>query len=728
MNSGSKFTFLLKFLAVVFFATESFALPDFKKSRENSIPAVLKADFVDGDQKTNTITANGNVEIAKGTSVVYANQVIYEKNNGKIRAVGNVIVKDIEVGKVLATKAELKEDFSSGKFFESTIIFNDGSYLTSPEINRQDPLITILQKPIFSFCPNPEISADNSLAGKKSDLLSIKSNQTTIDRKEDVMRSKGGVVRLYNVPIFYTPYLSVGLPSKKKKSGFLNPSYSKSTNLGLGIKIPYYFYIAPNMDLTINPLIGISNNQIMIDNEFRHKSSYGEYKINAEIANNKINNTHNSTVINRTDNPYRWNIRSKGLFDFTTNTGLDFDSNLVSDRNYLRDYDFSFLNYTTSKINLDYVHGRNYHAVKVIKIQELENATLQKTEPTILPQIDSHVESKPIFFKEKFALTSNVTAITRRDGLQYRRATLTPEVDLPFNLHGNLFSLNAKMQNDFYWLKEATIPATSASTNQYQTIATNSKPEFSFNWKLPLIKKTESNTLLIEPMLNIVVSSYRKNFDVLPNEDSNDSELSVSNLFVSDRLSGFDRNESGKRLNYGVKTSFFDKVYGQFGLTIGQGYRKSENEQDAKITGFANNSKSNIVGQALYKAKKYFSITYIFQLNESSYRNDVNQVSSTINFDKISFSADYLLLQTTRQNLTKAEQLTLSSKIKLSNKYSLSLASNRDIVRGREISRSASILREGCCTIFGFSVTETNPSTLSKPQKSFNISLLFKNL
>ncbi len=728
MNSGRRLTFLLPFSIAIFCATSSFALPNFKKNQQSSIPAVLKADFVDGDQQNNTLTATGNVEVKKGTSVVYADKMVYEKNNGKIRAIGDVKIKDIEVGNVFAATAEFKEDFSSGKFFDSKIVFNDGSYLISPEIDRQDPLITVLQKPIFSFCPNPNISSDNSIAGTKPDLLSIKSKQTTIDRKEDVMISKSGIIRLYNVPILYTPYLSVGLPSKKKKSGFLHPSYAKSTNLGLGIKIPYYLYIAPNMDLTINPLIGVSNNQILIDNEFRHKSSYGEYKVNAEIANNKINNTHNSTVVNRTKSPYRWNIKGKGVFDFTTNTGLDFDSNLVSDRDYLRDYNFSFLNYTTSKVNLDYVHARNYHAVKLIKIQELENYALQKTEPTILPQIDSYVESKPMFFKEKFALTSNITAITRHDGLQYRRATLTPEFDLPFNLRGNLFNLNAKIQNDLYWLKESAVPATSASTNQYQTIATNSKPEISLNWKLPLIRKTPSNTLLIEPMVNVVASSYRKNFNLIPNEDSNNSELSVSNLFVSDRLAGFDRNESGKRVNYGVKTSLFHKIYGQFGLTVGQGYRKSEKEQDAKITGFGENNKSNIVGQALYKAKKYFSISYIFQLNESNYRNDVNLISTTLAFDKLSFSVDYLLLQATKQNPNKAEQATFSSNIKLSNNFTLSLASNRDIVRGREISRSARILREGCCTTFGFSVTETNPSTLAKPQKSFNISLLFKNL
>ncbi len=727
MNSRRQATFLLSLLAAFFVAKNSMAFPSFKKGQKESPPAILKADEVDGDQATNTITATGNVEVSKGGSTVYSNKVVYERNDGIVHAIGDVKIKDIEVGNVRATKADIKDDFSSGKFFDSKMVFLDGSYLTSQEINRKDPLTTVLDRPIFSICPNPEISANNALAGEKLDFFSIKSKQTTIDRKEDVMRSKGGIMRIYNVPFFYTPYLSVALPSKKKKSGFLNPSYAKSTNLGLGVRLPYYFYIAPNIDLTTTPLIGISNNQILINNELRHKASYGEYIINAEVANNKIKSTSNTTVVKRTERQYRWNLMGEGKFDFTQNVGLDFKSNLVSDRNYLRDYHFNFLNYSLSKVNFDYIHGRNYHAVKMIKIQELENPAAEKSEPTIMPQIDSHIETKPLFFKETFALTSNTAMITREDGLQYRRATVIPEANIPFNMRGNLFTLNSKLQNDFYWLKNQTSTDTSTAS-QYQTAQTNVKPEFSFNWRLPLIKKTQTNTLLIEPMVNVVMSSYRKNYSALPNEDSNSSELSVSNLFVSDRIAGFDRNESGKRVNYGVKTNFFNKEYGQFGLTIGQGYKKSGNAQDAIIKGFGTNNKSNLVGQALYKAKKYFYLTYSFQLNESNYSNDVNQVSASLTFDKIMFGTDYLLIKQSQQNLQKMEQMSLFSKMKLSNEWSLTLATSQDLVLGRALSRSAIISRDGCCTIFGFSVMETNPSSLTKPQKSFNISVLFKNL
>jgi lipopolysaccharide assembly outer membrane protein LptD (OstA) len=196
-------------------------------------------------------------------------------------------------------------------------------------------------------------------------------------------------------------------------------------------------------------------------------------------------------------------------------------------------------------------------------------------------------------------------------------------------------------------------------------------------------------------------------------------------MFVADRIAGFDRNESGKRFNYGVKTSMFNK-YGEFGLTVGQGYKRGK-EQDVLIQGF-NNNKSNLVGQAIYKAAKYFSATYSFQLNESSYRNDVNQLSSSLTFDRVQFGSDFLFVRKTIQNLTEKKQLSLSSRVLLNKEWSSTIIVNKDLALNRTLSRGISLTRDGCCTIFGFSITETNPSSLTKPQQSFNLSLLFKNL
>lgn len=718
-------TSLLSFLAMIFFASDSFAIPKLKlDAQKPSSPTVIKADSVYGDKAKNTLTATGNVEANKGNSTVYADEMVYYKSDHLIKAKGDVRIKNIEIGNVKASRAEVKDDFSSGKFLDSQMFFNDGSYLFSQQIERKNPLVTVLQKPIYSICPNPEISADNDMAGKKRDFFSIKSKETTIDRDQQVMKIKGGVIRLYNNPVFYVPYFKVPLPSSGRKSGFLTPSYVKSSNLGTGIKVPYYFNIAPNMDLTATPFISLTSSTLMLNNDFRHMTSYGEYRTNFEIANNKITSTADTTVTDRTDNPYRWHLTGTGIFDFTKNSGLDFDLNTVGDRNYLRDYYFNYLNYSISKVNLDYIHGRDYYSIKSIRIQELEYSDSEKSAPFILPSIDSHIESKPRFFKEKFALTSNFTAITREDGLQYRRATAIPEVNLPFNLSGNLFNLNGKVQGDFYSLENNF---QGSKTNNYEDFKSNYKPESSLSWKLPLIKKSRSYTLLVEPMANLVSSSYYQNFTELPDEDSNSSELTVSNLFTSDRIYGFDRNESGERISYGVKSSLFNK-YGEFGLTIGQSYRRSGAVQDVSITGFNDNNKSNLVGQALYKAEKYFSAIYSFQLNESSYRNEINQLTTSLVFDRFNFYSDYLLVRTSNQNSTAQEQLSFSSEVKVTNRWKVGILATKDLVTQRMIYRGINFYRDGCCTTFGFSLLESHPSTSTKSQKTFNISLSFKNL
>ncbi len=717
-----KLVFILLFLI----SSNAFALP--KGSGVKSDPnaqTVLRADQIDADKVENSIVASGNVEITRETTVVKAQEVIYSKNGATIRAIGNVKIKNLEIGDMYAREAEINDDFSKGSFFDSKIFFNDGSYLFATRIDRQDENTSVLHKSIFSICPNDEIKSDYTKAGKISNLASLRSSKTTIDRQEGKIKGKHTIFRIYDIPVFYTPYSSITIPSKERQSGFLNPSYNRNNILGFGLRTPYYWNIAPNMDLTITPQLYLQNNQILVENDFRHLTSYGQYKIKFEAANNQITNTNDTTVVKRTDKELRWSLLGKGEFDFSKNLTADFDVNSLSDRDYMRDYRMNFWAYSLSKADLNYMNKRDYYVARTVRIQELENRTYQKAAPFIMPSLDSHIETKPFFSKEKLALSSNFTNIHRDDGLLYRRATLTPEAKVPFNIKGNLFDLGARVQNDFYWLENNY--KTTPQTADYQNLQSNYKPELSANWRLPLIKKSQKNTLMFEPMANIVWSSFKKNVYNLPNEDSNNSELSVSNLFTNDRIFGFDRNEAGQRASVGAKSSLFNR-FGEFGLTLGQSLRIKDQSQDVQIRGFADNNKSNYIGQAMYRAKKYFNLSYSFQLNESNLRNDVNQVTGVFSSKDFIFSADYLLLRRAANNPEMREQVTLSTTFKTTDRWKTTLAATNDLVSDRMLSRSITLLRDGCCTIFSFSVMENNPINLTKPQRNFSFLLTFKNL
>lgn len=709
----------------LFTLSNSYAFP--KINHQNNQPelSTLQAENISGDRNSNIITATGNAELNRGNSTVYANQMSYDKNGKVVRAIGNVIIKNIEIGKVKATNAEVKEDLSSAKFINSTIFLDDGSYLKSPEIDHVSKDKTILYRPTYSICPNEEIAENNDLAGTKSDLFTIDSKQTVIDKSSESIKLKNAILKLHNIPILYTPYYYLPTPSNKRKTGFLRPVYLRTSNLGAGVGVPYYVNIAENKDLTVTPQIHFGNSNFLINTEFRHLIESGQYKVNLEVANNKITSNNDTLVVDRTKEEYRYLLKSDGKFDYNKTTGLNYNLNYAGDRNYYRDYHNDSTAYTVSEANLDYIKDRNYYSLKTVKIQELEHADKESSAPFALPIINSYTAIKPIFANEKIGFGSNITAITRKEGINYHRASFTPEIKVPLNLHGNIFEFESSLQNDFYWLENLSKYNLEKNTNLKKN-AINQRPTLSANWKLPLIKNTASNTIIVEPIIKTTYSSYTKNFSLLDNEDSNSTELSSSNLFATRRIAGFDRNESGQSVTYGMRSNMFNQ-YGQYGLNIGQSIIKNQKIQDVTIQGFDHN-RSNYVGDLFYKAVKYFDITYSFQLNRSTLTNDINQVTTNLNFDRFGVSNNYLLIRPTPTNPEKKEQTSFNFRVNMTKRILANFSITRDLAINRNIAKAMTLQYDGCCVLTSLVIMENNSTNLIKPDQSIHLIFSIKNM
>ena len=713
--------FLLLFLG---FSSKSFALISKVKISNQNLPAVLKADIVTGDQINAEIKATGNVEITKDSAVLYANSATYNKNSKYIFAQGDVRIKNLEIGNILAPSIAIKDDFSQGSFSDARMFFVDGSYLFSKKIERKIGNKMVLEKSIFSLCPNQEIVNDNYQAGKLWDMLTISSSTSKIDKEKNNFSSYNSIIKFYKFPILYLPYFKFPLPSKERQSGFLQPSYTRNSNFGFGLKIPYFFAIDKNIDLTTTPNYYFGSSQLILNNNIRHFTKFGKYNFNFDIANNQVDNFVDKTVVKRSNKSIRWHIDGSGMFDFTKDFGFDFNINTLADRNYLRDYGFDYLAYSTSKLNFDYIKNRDYVGVKFLRFQELENEKFEKQSPLISPIISSYHESKPLFFKEKFSIASNFANLKRADGLQYKRLSLVPEFKIPFNVKGNLINLSYQIQSDIYKIDGHSI---TNQQNNYKNTQSNLNKQFAINWRLPLRNKSSKNTLTLEPIANFVMSDFKTRNNLIPLQDSVNSELSFSNLFANDRISGFDRNEAGKRVSYGLRSAFFSDI-GEFDFTAGQAIILSEKQQDIKIRGFADNNRSNIVGIGSFRGKKYFNISYAFQLDQQNYSNNVNQITSSLTYKKFTLNGDYLLIRKNKFFAQKKEQANFSSTMELPKKIKLKLFLIRDFVEKRNIQRGFEVSREGCCSVFGFSLIENNPSNLMKPQKTFNLNFTVKNL
>ena len=694
-------------------------------AKKASLPAVLKADKIDSNQTegSNVVNAVGNVELTKDSNTLFSDLLSYDKNSQNISAKGNIRIKNYDIGNLLAKTANVKSDFKSGEFSDATIIFHDGSYIKSPKITRVNESKTIFSTPIFSICPNDEIKDDNLFAGKKRDLFSITSTKTTINKLDNSIKTKNGVIRLYNFPIFYTPYLKTPIPSRKRKSGFLYPSYLNNTRLGVGVKIPYYFNIAPNKDLTTTLRTYPSNGHLILNNKYRHLIKQGQYNIDLALANNKPK-TNNIINYKESTKSIRWKLESDGSFEMPKDLGLDFKINYVGDKDYLRDYGNQFDDYTISEAKLDYIKNKDYASLKTVEIQDLTLDNDGSESLTALPIIDYYTETKPKngWFNQTYSLLSNSTIITKGGGgAQYRRLVLKPEIKIPYDLNGNLFEFATNIQGNFYSLNN--------NYQQYQNsnggAVANYRPETIAKWSFPMVSTQSNRTLILEPLITIATSSSYNNNN-LPNQDSNNTELTQSNLFLGDRITGFDRSETGKRVSYGFKSTLFNKL-GEFNLGLGQGWHKTQQSQDVIVKGFSSNGKSNIVGDLAYKSPKIFSIIYNFQLNESNYRDDISQISTNLNFKRVRFDSSYLFITNFDAN-QPMKQISFGLSIDITKKLVFNNNVVNDLITDRRISRTHSLNYNGCCVIYGLTFSEESPSILMKSNKSFSINFVIKNL
>jgi LPS-assembly protein len=114
----------------------------------------------------------------------------------------------------------------------------------------------------------------------ESNFWSISASSITLNHEADRGSARNVVLRVKDIPVFYTPYLSFPL-SKKRKTGFLTPGFGSSNNRGFEVRTPWYWNISPNMDATITPRV-LGNSGVMAMGEYRYLFSRGFGQVNLE--------------------------------------------------------------------------------------------------------------------------------------------------------------------------------------------------------------------------------------------------------------------------------------------------------------------------------------------------------------------------------------------------------------------------------------------------------------
>ena len=226
--------------------------------------------------ETEQATLLGDVHIRQGYRQLKSDQAILDRQTNYGEYEGNVRFRDIGV-LLTGEEGDLQIDTGRATLQDATYVMHESSAHgeASEIVHNEDGTIDLTKATYTTCAPG---NSGWQLAG----------SSVNIDQETGEGVARNAVIRVENIPVFYTPWLSFPIDDRRK-SGFLHPEFSVESDNGFDLSASYYWNIAPNYDATITPRI-MTNRGFMLENEFRYltDSTQGEIGVAGLAGNDKL--------------------------------------------------------------------------------------------------------------------------------------------------------------------------------------------------------------------------------------------------------------------------------------------------------------------------------------------------------------------------------------------------------------------------------------------------------
>ncbi|MEG3618943.1 LPS assembly protein LptD [Magnetovibrio sp. PR-2] len=585
-------------------------------------PARFVADEMSHDQELGIIIATGHVEVNQNDRTLLADAINYNQNTDTITATGNVALHQPSGDILFADKFEITGDLKNGVIEDLMAVMADQSRFAAQRAQLVNDETMTMERAVYSPCEQCKEDPGRPL------VWQLKAVKIVHDRTEKVITYRHAWMEVFGFPVAYTPYLSYPDPSVKRKSGFLTPNWGGSSDLGFVARTPYFYVMDDHSDLTVTPIM-TSQELGALAGEYRHRFMDGSIDAFASVAYDSDGTAHG-------------HIESETRFELDDTWRWGLDLNGSSTDTYMRRYGFGGHNTLTSKAYIEGFRGNNYGSLSTVTYQGLRADDDQKTTPLVMPILEYAHQGEADKYGAYNTLDVHMSSITRSEGVDSNRITIRPSWNLQHIApKGDIYKLSATMGLDFFNTSELSAPANrSNATNgssTYNGSALRAYPELSMDWRWPFAKRTNSVTEVIEPIAQFVVSPYGGNSWKMSNEDSQDFDFNDANLFSANRFTGYDRVESGPRVNYGMKWGLVGDGGGFTSVLVGQSYRLAEDDTFATNSGLEDNF-SDLVGRLEVSPGDHLSLLYRTRMDRSSlefHRNEIglNGQVSGFNYD-----------------------------------------------------------------------------------------------
>ena len=589
-----------------------FFLPEDALTEQSEVD--VKADTAQlVDLGTSVFT--GKVDIRRGGQQLNANRATYNQTTGKVTAQGDVRLRDSQMS-IFGDQAEWNINEDRG-----TLI--DAEYQTkqmnargeASHVNRQGVQSTQLKNATYTTCMEDD------------EFWKLKAGEVDLDHEEGVGRAYDVVLRLKDVPVFYTPYISFPL-SDERKSGFLIPSIGSSNETGFDVSTPYYWNIAPDMDATLTPRY-MSDRGLMLNGEFRYLTPQSEGLIDAGfLGSDSLRQNGDEINPNYNEDRKHFSFQQNGHYGSSNRWRTLVDYNYVSDRDYLEDFSsnlsLSSTTHLNRLLNVNYYGDIwNFGA----RVQGYQNLLEDVEDPyQRLPQLTLNGLLPDQAYGLSYEFKSEFTAFDHDELVKGQRFNMEPGVSLPMGTAGFFITPRVALNHTYYSLDNLQTQTRFEESNISRTL-----PIISIDnglvFERPL--KFAGNNMIqtLEPRAFYLYKPYRDQDDI-PLFDTNLRTFGMGSMFSHERFTGPDRIGDANQITVGLKSRFINEETGRekLRMTLGQiqyfSDRKVNLRQDARET----SSDSDYIAEAVASITKEWALAGQIQWDPDSTTSNMSSL------------------------------------------------------------------------------------------------------